>query len=106
MKKYIKLNDEIFEVKKLKHEPVYLGYKILDDCYAKPSEAKKAVYNKWLEWLNELILYNPTGYVFGRLAILSYNCNMFTLGVEVYNKIGELIGDIYITKTRQEFWLA
>lgn len=23
---------------------------------------------------------------------------------EVYNKLGELIGQLYITKTRQEFW--
>lgn len=23
---------------------------------------------------------------------------------EVYNKLGELIGHLYITKTRQEFW--
>lgn len=104
MKHEIKLNNETFEVKRLKYEPEYLDYKTLDDCYAKPSEAKKAIYNYWLEWRNELDLDKSSEYVFGRVTILSYNVNMFTLGVEVYNKIGELIGHLYITKTKQEFW--
>lgn len=105
MKQYIKLNSETFEVKKLKCEPEYLDYKTLDDCYANPSKIKRDIYNNWLEWLDELNLDNPTEYEFGHLTVLSYNINMFTLGgVEVYNKLGELIGQLYITKTRQEFW--
>nr|DAN95202.1 MAG TPA: hypothetical protein [Caudoviricetes sp.] len=104
MKQYIKLNSETFEVKKLKYEPEYLDYKTLDDCYANPSKIKRVIYNDWLEWLDELNLDNPTEYEFGHLTVLSYNINMFTLGVEVYNKLGELIGQLYITKTRQEFW--
>lgn len=104
MKQYIKLNSETFEVKKLKYEPEYLDYKTLDDCYANPSKIKRDIYNDWLEWLDELNLDNPTEYEFGHLTVLSYNINMFTLGVEVYNKLGELIGQLYITKTRQEFW--
>lgn len=103
MKQYIKLNSETFEVKKLKYEPGHLVYKTLEDCYANPSKIKRAIYNDWLEWLDELKLDNPTDYEFGYLTVLSYNVNIFTLGVEVYNKLGELIGHIYITKTRQEF---
>lgn len=104
MKQYIKLNSETFEVKKLKYEPEYLDYKTLDDCYDNPSKIKRVIYNDWLEWLDELNLNNPTEYEFGHLTVLSYNINMFTLGIEVYNKLGELIGQLYITKTRQEFW--
>lgn len=104
MKQYIKLNSEIFEVKKLKYEPEHLDYKTLEDCYVNPSEIKRVIYNDWLEWLNELNLDNSTDYEFGYLTVLSYNFNIFTLGVEVYNKLGELIGHLYITKTRQEFW--
>lgn len=104
MKQYIKLNSETFEVKKLKYEPEYLGYKTLEDCYDNPSKIKRVIYNDWLAWLDELNLNNPTEYEFGHLTVLSYNINMFTLGIEVYNKLGELIGQLYITKTRQEFW--
>lgn len=104
MKQYIKLNSETFEVKKLKYEPGHLVYRTLEDCYAYPSEIKRVIYNDWLVWLDELILNNPTDYEFGYLTVLSYNFNVFTLGVEVYNKLGELIGHLYITKTRQEFW--
>ena len=103
MKQYIKLNSETFEVKKLKYEPEHLGYKTLKDCYVNPSKIKRVIYNDWLEWLNELNLDNSTDYEFGYLTVLSYNFNIFTLGVEVY-KLGELIGHLYITKTRQEFW--
>lgn len=104
MKQYIKLNSKTFEVKKLKYEPEHLVYKALDNCYANPSKIKRVIYNDWLEWLDELNLDNPTEYEFGHLTVLSYNTNMFTLGVEVYNKLGELIGWLYITKTKQEFW--
>lgn len=104
MKQYIKLNSETFEVKKLKYEPEHLDYRTLEDCYAYPSKIKRVIYNDWLEWLDELILDNPTDYKFGHLTVLSYNFNIFTLGIEVYNKLGELIGHLYITKTRQEFW--
>lgn len=104
MKQYIKLNSETFEVKKLKYKPEHLVYRTLKDCYAYPSEIKRVIYNDWLVWLDELILNNPTDYEFGYLTVLSYNFNVFTLGVEVYNKLGELIGHLYITKTRQEFW--
>lgn len=104
MKQYIKLNNETFEVKKLKYELKYLDYKTLDDCYINPSETKRAIYRYWLEWRNKLDLDNSSDYVFGQMTILSYNYSVFTLGIEVHNKKGELIGYLYITKTRQEFW--
>lgn len=104
MKQYIELNSKTFEVKKLNYKPGYLGYKTLDDCYANPSKIKRDIYNDWLEWFDELNLDNPTDYIFGHLTVLSYNINIFTLGAEIYNKLGELIGHLYITKTRQEFW--
>ena len=106
MKQFIELNNETFEMKELKYEPGYLEYKTLDDCYSKFSEAKRSVYYNWVEWRDELDSDNSTDYVFGRMTILSYNVYMFTLAAEVYNKIGELIGYLYITKTRQEFWIA
>lgn len=98
------MNSETFEVKKLKYEQKHLDYRTLEDCYDHPSKIKRVIYNDWLEWLDELILDNPTDYKFGQLTVLSYNCYTFILGVEVYNKLGELIGHLYITKTRQEFW--
>lgn len=104
MKQYINLNSKIFEVKKLKYEPGHLVYKTLNDCYANPSEIKRVIYNNWLEWLDELNLNNSTDYEFRYLTVLSYNTNIFTLGIEVYNKLGELIGHLYITKTKQELW--
>ena len=106
MKQLVKLNNEFFELKTLKHEPVCLEYKTLNDCYTKPSEAKRAIYDNWLEWRDELDAHNSTEYEFGLMTVLTYNTNVFTLGVEVYNKIGELIGNLYISKTRQEFWIA
>lgn len=80
MKQYIKLNSETFEVKKLKYESEHLDYKTLKDCYVSPSKIKRAIYNDWLEWLDELKLDNPTDYEFGYLTVLSYNVNIFTLG--------------------------
>lgn len=67
MKQYIKLNNETFEVIKVKGE-LYPIRKVrgLGDCY---------------------------------------NCMMFTLLINVYDSsTDKFIGQLYITKTRQEFW--
>lgn len=103
MKHYVELNNRTFEVKKLKGKPQTLEYRSLDDCYKKPSALKRDIYNDWYKWLayNEL-----SNYEYGILTVLSYNSMIFTLGAEVYNKKGELIGYLYITKTRQELWLV
>lgn len=104
MKQYIELNNRTFEVKKLKGEVRSLEYRTLDDCYAKPSSLKRAIYDDWDEWFVELANCGQSGYGYGLFTVLSYNIMMFTLGAEVYNKVGELIGYLFITKTRHEFW--
>lgn len=90
-------------MKKLKCKVHPLEYRSLDDCYSKPSALKREIYIDWCEWFAELASNNISDYEYGKMTILSYNCNIFTLCAEVYNKIGELIGYLYITKTRQEF---
>ena len=103
MKKYIELNNETFEVKKVKGELHPLEYKTLVDCYNKPSDIKRSIWSQWIEWLVQLDK-NAIGMYFGSLTVVSYNCMMFTLGCNVYNNDNKLIGHLYITKTRQEFW--
>lgn len=103
MKKYIELNNETFEVKKVKVELHPLEYKTLVDCYNKPSDIKRSIWSQWIEWLVQLDK-NANDMHFGSLTVVSYNCMMFTLGCNVYNNDNELIGQLYITKTRQEFW--
>lgn len=103
MKKYIKLNNETFEVKKVKGVLHPLNYRALVDCYKKPSKTKKQIYKNWTDWLIQLDK-NATDMWLGSLTIISYNCMMFTLGCNVYNSDNKLIGHLYITKTRQEFW--
>lgn len=91
-------------MKKLKDEVHDLKYRTLNDCYVKPSLIKREIYDDWYKWLLELKGEANSGYGYGRLTILSYNVQFFTIGIEVYNKVDELIGYLYITKTRQEFW--
>lgn len=105
MKKYIKLNNETFEVKKAKDD-LYPMEKVctLTDCYARPSEVKKAIYNEWFNWY--LSVASPD-YELVNMSIQSYNVNMFTIRIDVFDiKTLEFIGYLYITKTRHEFWIA
>lgn len=104
MKQYIELNNRTFVMKKLKGEVHDLKYRTLNDCYVKPSLIKREIYDDWYKWLIELKDEANSDYDYGRLTILSYNAKIFTIGIEVYNKVHELIGYLYITKTRQEFW--
>lgn len=105
MKKYVELNNVSFELKKAKSElhPI-TQVRDLGDCYAKPSTVKYEIYNDWLKWY----LYckvNLSLYSLRHFTINSYNTMMFTLLIDVYDKItDEFIGQLYITKTRQEFW--
>lgn len=80
-----------------------LEYKTLADCYKKPTDIKRSIWNKWVEWIVQLDR-NAIGMCFGSLTVVSYNSTVFTLGCNVYNNDNELIGYLYITKTRQEFW--
>ena len=75
----------------------------LSDCYAKPSLVKQAIFDSWCDWVKE-VNHNGDNYILMHLTIESYNCMMFTLSIDVYNLTGQLVGKIYITKTRQEFW--
>lgn len=102
MKQYIKLNNETFEVKQVKGElrPT-AQLRSLGDCYAKPSSVKRVIYNDWLRWYNT----DSDKYILKHFTINSYNAMMFTLSIDVYDKVtDEFIGQLYITKTRQEFW--
>ena len=101
--KQIELNNVTFEVKKAKGElhPI-TQIRGLGDCYAKPSFIKCKIYNNWLRWY----MTDCDKCVLKHFTIDSYNVNMFTLACDVYNMENEFIGQLYITKTRQEFWLA
>lgn len=105
MKQYIKLNNETFEVKKVKHKLQPLRLRSLLDCYNNPSNLKMTIYNKWVNWLIELNDIS-TDMHFNPMSVISYNSNVFTLACDVYNNEKKLIGQLHITKTRQEFWMA
>nr|DAW44297.1 MAG TPA: hypothetical protein [Caudoviricetes sp.] len=103
MKQYIELNNKTFEVKKVKGKLRPLRLRALTDCYAKPSDLKQLIYKEWVNWL--MVLNDiSTDMNFQPMSVISYNSQMFTLGCDVYNNECKLIGQLYITKTRQEFW--
>ena len=67
----------------------------LEDCYKKPSEAKKAIYEHWQEWwINTSEVHN--------LSIRSYNTHIFTL--EALYDDGNIRGIIVITPTKREIY--
>ena len=105
MKQYVKLNNETFKVRHFKGELHPLkAVRTLADCYARPSEAKKAIYQDWFNWY--LTVDNPD-YQIVNMTIQSYNTCMFTIRMDVFDtKTYTFIGCLYITKTSQEFWLA
>ena len=103
MKQYIALHNVPFEVKKVTGalQPIK-QVRTLSDCYAKPSDIKKSIYNDWFNWY--LSVESPK-YQIVNMSIQSYNVNMFTIRMDVFDaKTHEFIGCIYITKTRHEFW--
>lgn len=107
MKQYIKLNNETFEVKKLKGElhPTK-EVRSLGDCYNRPSEAKYNIYHSWMKWYKMANMNEPF-YIFRHFTINAYNCMVFTLQIDVYDRTtNNFIGKLYITKTRQEFWVV
>nr|DAQ55570.1 MAG TPA: hypothetical protein [Caudoviricetes sp.] len=103
MKHYIHLNNETFEVKRAKGM-LYPNKQVrtLTDCYAKSSIVKQAIYDSWVEWKKQVN--RESVCVLKHFTIESFNCMIFTLSIDVYNFTGGLIGKIYITKTRHEFW--
>lgn len=104
MKRYIQLNNEDFVIKKAKgilHPNKQV--RLLSDCYMKPSLVKQAIFDSWAEWVKQVNLSNEK-YILKHLTIESYNCMIFTLSIDVYNLTSQLVGKLYITKTRHEFW--
>lgn len=103
MKKHIKLNNETFEIKKVKGElhPIS-SVRVLSECYVRPSVTKREIYEYWWNWYNGMNV-RSSEFEVSNLTIDSYNCTMFTLKMNIY-KSGIFIGQLYITKTRQEFW--
>lgn len=104
MKRYIQLNNEDFVIKEAKgilHPNQQV--RLLSDCYAKPSLVKQAIFDSWVEWVKQVNM-NDEKYILKHLTINSYNSMVFTLSIDVYNLTYLLVGKIYITKTRQEFW--
>lgn len=105
MMRYIELNNETFKVRHFKGElhPIK-EVRRLTDCYARPSEVKKEIYNNWFNWY---LTFDSPEYEIVKMTIQTYNSHMFTIRMDVFdNKTHNFIGCIYITKTRQEFWLA
>ena len=105
MKQYIKLNNETFEVKKVKRElhPISEVHD-LGDCYNNPSRTKYEIYHDWLKWY-KVVNMNKPFYILRHFTINSYNTMMITLLIDVYDyPTDKFIGQLYITKTRQEFW--
>lgn len=104
MKRFIELNNKNFEVREAKGN-LYPNKQIrtLSECYVKPSLVKQAIFDNWCDWVKEVNLNNDK-YILKHLTIESYNSMMFTLSIDVYNLTSQLVGKIFITKTRQEFW--
>ena len=105
MKKLIKLNNEFFEVKESNGvlHPI-TSYRDLADCYKKASVTKWEIFGKWVKWLSECC---DKRVWLGGFNVKSYNTMMFTLECNVYDrKTNKFIGKLYISKTRQEFWVA
>lgn len=103
MKRYIQLNNEDFVIKAKGILVPNKQVRFLSDCYAKPSLAKQAIFDRWVEWVKQVNLDNEK-YILKHLTIQGYNCMIFTLSIDVYNLTSQLVGKLYITKTRHEFW--
>ena len=94
----------LLKLKKVKSKLQPLRLRDLSDCYKKPSDIKMSIYDDWANWLMKLNDIS-TDMHFHPMTVVSYNCMMFTLGCNVYNNECQLIGQLHITKTRQEFWI-
>lgn len=104
MKRYIQLNNEEFVIKQangILHPNKQV--RLLFDCYATPSLVKQAIFDSWGEWIKQVNRDNEK-YILKHLTIERYNCMIFTLSIDVYNLTSQLVGKLYITKTRHEFW--
>lgn len=104
MKRFITINGQEFELKKYRNgkiEDVISNMvscsKMLDDCYGRPSERKKAIFDYWFRWYYE----NENMFGFG---IRSYNTHIFTL--QAYMMFtDDIYGLVDITPTHNYVWV-
>ena len=89
----MEVDGEMFRVdtKATATAPTRAGIRTVDDCYGRPSQYKRAIFEDWQRWF---IAHD------GWCSVASYNCTMFTL--EGVLKVGDQLYRAYITKTRQE----
>ena len=98
MGKVVVLNGKEFRLKgKIFSHDIYESRRTIYDCYDKPSQAKVAIWESWVDWA----LYIDTE---AMLWVNSFNYNMFTISGIIGTEIG--VCYLYITKTRQELWLV
>lgn len=76
--KYITINNVQFQIKKAPDEKLVSLFKELrlynhrglGECYGRPSERKKAIYNSWLKWASDHC---------NAFGVYSFNSHFFTL---------------------------
>ena len=100
MRKQVELNGEMFTVVKGSGAPYRRAW-MVEDCYGRCSDIKKAIWHDWLKWAHDLEKQEGISEV--TLWVSSYNSNVFTIGGEIEYEDGST-QHIYITKTRQEIW--
>ena len=89
--KRMTINDVDFEIKKKGSITFYSKdlFRELTDCYNRPSDRKKAIWNEWKKFFNELESFSDGCFV------NSYNCMMFTIGNVV--RVNGIMYNILIT---------
>ena len=77
-------------------------YRTLDECYDRPSDAKRSIYRAWKDYFIDTF-----GAIGTHSGVLGYNCMQFTFGCSTLVKYNGALCDaeFYITKTRQEVTL-
>ena len=105
MTKYTEINGKYFEVIHYKKTSDFVKWHTtheracaLEECYAQPSDAKRAIFKDWKEWAADTW---PVVYQFG---ITSYNGFRFTLGALYDGELGE--GFIQITVAHNRLYLS
>ena len=105
MTKYMTINGVKFELIKTPKTKDLIAHwryagRTLNDCYEKPSQIKREIYDEWLEW------YYGADYV-QAFGVASYNGFNFTIGALLIgeNMAGFPIGYIQITKTHNRIYM-
>lgn len=99
------INGKIFEVIHSKKTSDFVKWHTtherahtLEECYSRPSDAKRAIFKEWNEWAADTW---PVVYQFG---ITSYNGFRFTLSALYDGELGE--GFIQITAAHNRLYLS